>query len=60
MILDPTVILEMHEQQPEEVCHEKQDIYEPCSQHLGEQYNITNWSVFGLMFGARGTIPREI
>ncbi|KAJ4427224.1 hypothetical protein ANN_24841 [Periplaneta americana] len=59
VILDPTIRFEMHEQQPEEVCREKQVIYEPCCQHLGAQYHITHWTVFGLMFGARGTIPRE-
>ncbi|KAJ4439171.1 hypothetical protein ANN_15128 [Periplaneta americana] len=59
VILDPTVRFEMHEQQPQEVCREKQVIYEPCCQHLGAQYHITHWTVFGLMFGARGTIPRE-
>lgn len=59
VILDPTIRFEMHEQQPQEVCREKQVIYEPCCQHLGAQYHITHWTVFGLMFGARGTIPRE-
>ncbi|KAJ4436666.1 hypothetical protein ANN_16797 [Periplaneta americana] len=59
VILDPTIRFEMHEQQPQEVCREKQVIYEPCCQHLGAQYHITHWTVFGLMFGARGTIPRS-
>ncbi|KAJ4431711.1 hypothetical protein ANN_20313 [Periplaneta americana] len=59
VILDPTIRFEMHEQQPQEVCREKQVIYEPCCQHLGAQYHITHWTVSGLMFGARGTIPRE-
>ncbi|KAJ4435562.1 hypothetical protein ANN_18178 [Periplaneta americana] len=59
VILDPTIRFEMHEQQPQELCREKQVIYEPCCQHLGAQYHITHWTVFGLMFGARGTIPRE-
>ncbi|KAJ4433500.1 hypothetical protein ANN_15804 [Periplaneta americana] len=59
VILDPTIRFEMHEQQPQEVCLEKQVIYEPCCQHLEAQYHITHWTVFGLMFGARGTIPRE-
>ncbi|KAJ4436465.1 hypothetical protein ANN_16496 [Periplaneta americana] len=59
VILDPTIRFEMHEQQPQEVCREKQVIYEPCCQHLGAQYHITHWTVFGLMFGARGTIPRD-
>ncbi|KAJ4449359.1 hypothetical protein ANN_00757, partial [Periplaneta americana] len=59
VILDPTIRFEMPEQQPQEVCREKQVIYEPCCQHLGAQYHITHWTVFGLMFGARGTIPRE-
>ncbi|KAJ4443458.1 hypothetical protein ANN_05127 [Periplaneta americana] len=53
VILDPTIRFEMHEQQPQEVCREKQVIYEPCCQHLGAQYHITHWTVFGLMFGAR-------
>ncbi|KAJ4430741.1 hypothetical protein ANN_19332 [Periplaneta americana] len=59
VILDPTIRFEMHEQQPQEMCREKQVIYEPCCQHLGAQYHITHWAVFGLMFGARDTIPRE-
>ncbi|KAJ4446890.1 hypothetical protein ANN_13591, partial [Periplaneta americana] len=59
VILDPTIRFEMHEQQPQEVCREKQVIYEPCCQHLGAQYHITHWTVIGLMFGACGTIPRE-
>ncbi|KAJ4440180.1 hypothetical protein ANN_08318 [Periplaneta americana] len=59
VILDPTIRFEIHEQQPQEVCREKQVIYEPCCQHLGAQYHITHWTVFGLMFGARGTIPRK-
>ncbi|KAJ4450917.1 hypothetical protein ANN_02351 [Periplaneta americana] len=40
VILDPTIRFEMHEQQPQEVCREKQVIYEPCCQHLGAQYHI--------------------
>ncbi|KAJ4437752.1 hypothetical protein ANN_13690 [Periplaneta americana] len=57
VIRDPTIRFEMHEQQPQEVCREKQVIYDPCCQHLGAQYHITHWTVFGLMFGAHGTIP---
>ncbi|KAJ4433498.1 hypothetical protein ANN_15802 [Periplaneta americana] len=59
VILDSTIRFEVHEQQLQEMCREKQVIYEPCCQHLGAQYHITHWTVFGLMFGARGTIPRE-
>ncbi|KAJ4431747.1 hypothetical protein ANN_20351 [Periplaneta americana] len=47
VILDPTIRFEMHEQQPQEVCREKQVIYEPCCQHLGAQYHITHWTVLG-------------
>ncbi|KAJ4432662.1 hypothetical protein ANN_21285 [Periplaneta americana] len=47
VILDPTILFEMHEQQPQEVCREKQVIYEPCCQNLGAQYHITHWTVFG-------------
>ncbi|KAJ4446943.1 hypothetical protein ANN_13645 [Periplaneta americana] len=64
VILDPTIRFEMHEQQPQEVCREKQVIYEPCCQHLGAQYHITHWTVFGLMFGARmyqrGTLIKKL
>ncbi|KAJ4448747.1 hypothetical protein ANN_00138 [Periplaneta americana] len=56
VILDPTIRFEMHEQQPQEVCREKQVIYEPCCQHLGAQYHITHRTVFGIMFGARGSV----
>ncbi|KAJ4427784.1 hypothetical protein ANN_25437 [Periplaneta americana] len=45
VILDPTIRFEMHEQQPQEVCLEKQVIYERCCQHLGAQYHITHWTV---------------
>ncbi|KAJ4425443.1 hypothetical protein ANN_28058 [Periplaneta americana] len=34
VILDSTIRFEMHEQQPQEVCGEKQVIYEPYCQHL--------------------------
>ncbi|KAJ4433499.1 hypothetical protein ANN_15803 [Periplaneta americana] len=49
VILDPTIRFEMHEQQPQEVCREKQVIYEPCCQHLGAQYHITHWTDFELI-----------
>ncbi|KAJ4431645.1 hypothetical protein ANN_20244 [Periplaneta americana] len=47
VIVDPTIRFEMHEQQPQEVCREKQVIYEPCCQHLGAHYHITHWTVLG-------------
>ncbi|KAJ4448354.1 hypothetical protein ANN_10369 [Periplaneta americana] len=50
VILDPTIRFEMHEQQPQEVCREKQVMYEPCCQHLGAQYHITHWTVLGSCF----------
>ncbi|KAJ4447067.1 hypothetical protein ANN_09056 [Periplaneta americana] len=60
VILDPTIRFEMHEQQPQEVCREKQVIYEPCCQLFGAQYHITHWTVFGLMFGARDNMDMEL
>ena len=59
VLLDPTIRFEINEQQPLEVCREKQNIYEPCCDHLGKQYNIRTWKVIGLMFGARRTISRN-
>ncbi|KAJ4439754.1 hypothetical protein ANN_07882 [Periplaneta americana] len=59
LIFDPTILFELNKQQPNELCREKQQIYEPCNQHLGTQYNITTWKVIGLMFGARRCVPRK-
>ncbi|KAJ4441003.1 hypothetical protein ANN_10852 [Periplaneta americana] len=59
VILDPTIHFEMHEQQPQKVCREKQVICEPCCQYLGAKYHITHWTVFGLMSSARDTISRK-
>lgn len=56
IVLDPTVRFETSNQQDEEVNLEKQKIYEPCINDLKRMYGINNIQVFGLIFGARGTI----
>ncbi|KAJ4434248.1 hypothetical protein ANN_22798 [Periplaneta americana] len=58
LILDPTVRFEINEDQPKQVHEEKRAIYLPCCDDLSHKYNIQDWNVIGLMFGARGTIPK--
>ena len=56
-ILDPTVRFESDATQAKEV-HEKQKFYHPCLKFFSEKYNIPNWKVIGLLFGARGTLTK--
>ena len=55
-LLDPTVRMESSTNQPEEVNEEKKGIYVNCIPFLSHQYNIQEWKIQGLLFGARGTI----
>ena len=57
IILDPTIRFERDESQAMNVDIEKRDIYTPCLNFLGRHYQINNWVVQGLLFGARGSIP---
>ena len=59
IIIDPTVRFETGENQPLEVNEEKKGIYEATVNYLKEKYHISgNIAVFGLLIGARGTIPK--
>ncbi|KAJ4443781.1 hypothetical protein ANN_05559 [Periplaneta americana] len=58
LILDPTVRFEINEDHPKQVHEEKCAIYLPCCDDLSHKYNIQDWNVIGLMFRARGTIPK--
>ena len=59
VILDPTIRIERDSLQALEVDKEKKSIYEPCIPFLSIHYNIptSNWSTFGVLFGARGSLP---
>ena len=57
-IIDPTVRIEVDEQQPEAVNVEKQGIYNPCIPYLKDKYDLEEMEVIGLLVGARGTIPQ--
>ena len=57
-IIDPTVRMEVDEQQPEMVNLEKQNIYNSCIPYLKEKYDLEEMEVIGLLVGARGTIPQ--
>ncbi|KAJ4428083.1 hypothetical protein ANN_24097 [Periplaneta americana] len=60
IIIDPTIRMERDLNQAHQVDHEKRAIYEPCIPYLSAKYNIPlfNWSVTGLFFGARCSLPR--
>lgn len=60
LILDPTVHFETGLEQPVEVDAEKKAYYEPCKADLARIYNIAeeNFQVTGLLFGARGSVPK--
>jgi hypothetical protein len=58
-VIDPTIRIESHVSQPNEVHEEKQSIYDPVCQNLKEKYHLNfDLQVIGLMIGARGTIPK--
>ena len=60
MTLDPTVRFERNCQQAIQVDEEKRSIYEPCIPCFSVKYNIPveKWSIIGLLFGARGFLPK--
>ncbi|KAJ4448348.1 hypothetical protein ANN_10363 [Periplaneta americana] len=60
IVLDPTFRFERDALQAHHVDEEKKSIYEFCIPCLSEKYNIptSQWSVPGLLFGARGTLPK--
>jgi hypothetical protein len=59
LIVDPTVRFEVHDKQPQEVHEEKRAINEKTVNYYSESYNISKFQVYGLMIGARGTIPKH-
>jgi len=58
-ILDPTICMEYYEiDQACKVNEEKQMIYQPCVTYFQRNYDFHHEiHVFGLLIGARGTIP---
>lgn len=60
IIIDPTIRMERDLNQAHQVDQEKRAIYEPCIPYLSAKYNIPlfNWSVTGLFFGARSSLPK--
>ncbi|KAJ4427585.1 hypothetical protein ANN_25233 [Periplaneta americana] len=59
IIIDPTVRFKTAVEQPVAVHEEKKTIYDPTIQYFRDYYHIQGQiEVFGLLFGARGTIPK--
>ncbi|KAJ4438463.1 hypothetical protein ANN_14408 [Periplaneta americana] len=59
IIIDPTVRFEIAVEQPIAVHEEKKTIYDPTIEYFRDYYHIQGQTeVFGLLFGARGTIPQ--
>jgi len=56
-IIDPTVRLETDKNQPVNVHKEKENIYTPCIPFLLHRYQLKSLKIYGLLIGARGTIP---
>ncbi|KAJ4450631.1 hypothetical protein ANN_02060 [Periplaneta americana] len=57
IIVDPTIRFEVECHQSAEVHHEKKSIYEPTVNYFKLKYALIHVEVFGLLIGARGTIP---
>ena len=58
-ILDPTIRFERDLQQPGAVNEEKRQHYIPTLGEYRERHpRVKHWHVFGLMFGARGVVPK--
>ncbi|KAJ4436285.1 hypothetical protein ANN_18916 [Periplaneta americana] len=57
IIVDPTIRFEVGCHQSAEVHHEKKSIYEPTVNYIKLKYALIHVEVFGLLVGARGTIP---
>ncbi|KAJ4426808.1 hypothetical protein ANN_26607 [Periplaneta americana] len=59
IIIDHTVRFETAVEQPVAVHEEKKTIYDPTIQYFRDYYHIQGQiEIFGLLFGARGTIPK--
>ena len=58
-IIDPTIRVETHISQPEEVHIEKSNIYKETVPYYKNKYNLKEINVIGLMVGARGTITTK-
>ncbi|KAJ4446752.1 hypothetical protein ANN_13449 [Periplaneta americana] len=59
IIIDPTVCFETAVERPVAVHEEKKTIYDPTIQYFRDYYHIQGQiEVFGVLFGARGTIPK--
>ena len=59
LVLDPTICFERDTEQAQDVDLEKKTTYEPWVPFLSEKYNIPpeKWTVQGLLFGSRGSLP---
>lgn len=57
-IIDPTVRFENSREQPDKVHLEKVRIYEPTIPHYKAKFNISEITIIGLFFGARGTLTK--
>ncbi|KAJ4427667.1 hypothetical protein ANN_25315 [Periplaneta americana] len=57
IIVDPTIRFEVECHQSAEVHLEKKSIYEPTVNYFKFKYALIHVEVFGLLIGARGTIP---
>ncbi|KAJ4425903.1 hypothetical protein ANN_27529 [Periplaneta americana] len=57
IIVDPTIRFEVGCHQSAEVHLEKKSIYEPTVNYFKLNYALIHVEVFGLLIGARGTIP---
>ncbi|KAJ4426666.1 hypothetical protein ANN_26464 [Periplaneta americana] len=57
IIADPTIRFEVECHQSAEVHLEKKSIYEPTVNYFKLKYALIHVEVFGLLIGARGTIP---
>lgn len=57
IIVDPTIRFEVECHQSAEVHLEKKSIYEPTVNYFKLKYALIHVEVFGLLIGARGTIP---
>ncbi|KAJ4426475.1 hypothetical protein ANN_27289 [Periplaneta americana] len=59
MVLDPTICFERETNQALQI-NDKRAKYVPCLPYLSEKYGISlyNWDVAGLLFGARGCLPK--
>ncbi|KAJ4447156.1 hypothetical protein ANN_09157 [Periplaneta americana] len=57
IIVDPTIRFEVECHQSAEVHLEKKSIYEPTINYFKLKYALIYVEVFGLLIGARGTIP---